>query len=79
MNLILPIYCDHEATNPNLVTALSTYVPNPYYGVINTPGCGICGPTIQAGHLMEPYPQFNGAAQTPSTCKPGIPMKRSDR
>ena len=53
-----------EATNPALVNALATYVPNPYYGVINTVGCGICGPTVSAQQLMLPYPQFNGLLDT---------------
>jgi hypothetical protein len=56
-------WVEQEATNPDLRTALGTMVPNPYYGVINTPGCGICGPTIAAGNLLRPYPQFNGFAQ----------------
>jgi hypothetical protein len=56
-------WVEQEATNPDLVTALATYVPNPYSGVINTPGCGICGPTIQVGHLLEPYPQFSGFSE----------------
>lgn len=59
----LGTWVEQEATNPDLRAALGTYVPNPYYGLINTPGCGICGPTIQAGHLLEPYPQFNGIQQ----------------
>ena len=58
-------WVEQEATNPALRTALGTYVANPYYGVINTPGCGMCGPTIQAGKLLEPFPQFNGV-QTPN-------------
>jgi hypothetical protein len=59
----LGTWVEQEATNADLRTALGTYVPNPYAGVINTPGCGICGPTIAAGHLMEPFPQFSGVAQ----------------
>jgi carboxypeptidase family protein len=51
-----------EATDPALVNALGTYVPNPYYGVINSPGCGICGPTIPADHLLMPYAQFSGVS-----------------
>ena len=37
-------------------------VTNPYYGVINSPGCGICGPTITADNLIRPYPQFSGVS-----------------
>jgi hypothetical protein len=53
-------WIEEEASNPALVDALNTYVPNPYYGVINTFGCGMCGPTIPAYRLLLPYPQFNG-------------------
>jgi len=56
-------WIEQEATNSALLTALGTYVPNPYYGVINTPGCGMCGPTIAAGHLALPFPQFSGVSQ----------------
>ncbi len=56
----LGTWVEQEATNPDLRTALGTYVANPYAGVINSPGCGICGPTIQAGSLLVPYPQFGG-------------------
>ena len=59
----LGTWVEQEATNPALRNALGTYVPNPYAGVINTPGCGICGTTIAAGHLMEPFPQFSGFAE----------------
>jgi hypothetical protein len=57
-------WVEKEATDPDLVTALSTYVPNPYAGVITTPGCGICGGYIQAGNLIKNFPQFNGASET---------------
>jgi hypothetical protein len=56
----LGTWVEQMATNANLRTELGTYVPNPYYDVITTPGCGMCGPTIQAGHLIEPFPQFSG-------------------
>jgi hypothetical protein len=58
-------WVEQEATNADLRTALGTYVPNPYYGVITTPGCGMCGPTIPAGNLLLPYPQFS-SVQTPN-------------
>ena len=63
----LGTWVEQEATNPDLRTALGTYVANPYYGVITTPGCGICGPTIAAGNLLRPFPQFNGVSYTQST------------
>jgi hypothetical protein len=55
-------WIEKEATNPALVKALSTYIPNPYYGVISAYGCGMCGPTIQASQFMYPYPQFAGVS-----------------
>ena len=58
---VLGKWVEQEATNPALVTALNTMVPNPYYGVITTPGCGICGPTRTASSLMVNVPYFNGA------------------
>jgi hypothetical protein len=56
-------WIEKEATDPALVSALATYVPNPYYGVINTPGCGMCGSTITVSNLLRPYPQFSGVSQ----------------
>jgi len=58
----LGTWVEQEATNPALRTALGTMVSNPYYGVITTPGCGICGPQIAAGNLLRPFPQFNGVS-----------------
>lgn len=55
-------WIEKEATDPALVTALGAQVNNPYYGVINSPGCGICGPTITADNLIRPYPQFSGVS-----------------
>jgi hypothetical protein len=52
-----------EATDLALRGALSTYVANPYYGIITTPGSGMTGPTITADHLIMPYPQFSGVSQ----------------
>jgi hypothetical protein len=56
-------WIEKEATDPALVSALATFVPNPYYGVINSIGCGMCGSTITASNLLRPYPQFDGASQ----------------
>ncbi len=56
----LGTWIQQEATDPALVNAMGTYVANPYAGVINSPGCGICGGTIAAGNLIRPFPQFNG-------------------
>lgn len=47
------------------IQALQTFVPNPFQGLITTPGCAICGPTIQAADLAVPFPEFPGASGTP--------------
>ncbi|MGH9401862.1 MAG: carboxypeptidase regulatory-like domain-containing protein [Terriglobia bacterium] len=49
-----------ESATPAQIQALNAYVPNPFSGVITTPGCGICGGTVQASQLTRPYPEFNG-------------------
>lgn len=51
-----------ESATRAQITALNTKVPNPFYGLINSPGCGMCGPTITASQLLEPYPQFSGVS-----------------
>ena len=56
-------WVEKEATDPDLHVALGTQVPNPYYGVINSPGCGMCGQKITADHLLLPFPQFSGVGQ----------------
>ncbi len=49
-----------QSATPAQIQALNTYVPNPFYGVITTPGCGICGSTVPASQLLLPYPEFSG-------------------
>jgi Carboxypeptidase regulatory-like domain/TonB dependent receptor-like, beta-barrel len=56
-------WIEKEATDANLREALGTYVPNPYYGLITTPGSSMSGPTISASQLLRPYPQFTGFSQ----------------
>jgi hypothetical protein len=58
---LLGRWVEQEATNPALVTALNTMVPNPYYGVITTPGCSLCVTKLAANVLMTRYPYYNGA------------------
>jgi len=53
-------WVEKEATDTALREALGTYVANPYYGVITTPGSGMTGATISADQLIKPYPQFSG-------------------
>jgi len=56
-------WIEKEATDDALRTALGTYVPNPYYGIITTPGSSMTGQTIQASQLLRPFPQFTGVSQ----------------
>jgi len=56
-------WIEQEATDPALRAALGTYVPNPYYGVIDTPGSGMTGAEITAGQLLRKFPQFTGVNQ----------------
>lgn len=39
-------------------TALLQQVPNPFFGVITDPTSLLSRPTVQAGQLLRPYPQF---------------------
>ena len=51
----------HTELNPSylsLGTALSDPVPNPFYGVITSSGCGLDQPTIPRGQALQPYPQY---------------------
>src|SRR3989475_6317721 len=56
-------WIEKEATDDAFRTALGTYVPNPYYGIIITPGSSMTGQTIQASQLLRPFPQFTGVSQ----------------
>jgi carboxypeptidase family protein/TonB-dependent receptor-like protein len=39
---------------------LTTQVPNPFFGLITTPGSPLSQPTIQYSQLISPYPQYTG-------------------
>jgi hypothetical protein len=39
--------------------ALLAQVPNPFFGTITTPGLALSQPTIAAGQLLRPFPQFD--------------------
>jgi hypothetical protein len=39
---------------------LTTSVPNPFYGLITTPGSPLSQPTILYSQLISPYPQYTG-------------------
>jgi outer membrane receptor protein involved in Fe transport len=38
--------------------ALLAQVPNPFFGIITTPGSPLSAPTVATGQLLRPYPQF---------------------
>ncbi len=40
--------------------ALLQNVPNPYYGIITTPGSPLAQPTVQKQQLLLPYPEYTG-------------------
>ncbi len=41
-----------------LGSALQAQVPNPFYGIITTPGSPLSQPTVEANQLLGPYPQY---------------------
>jgi hypothetical protein len=43
-----------------LGNTLLTTVPNPFYGLITTPGSPLAQPTVVYGQLLRPFPQYNG-------------------
>ena len=49
---------EHETTQQ--LTALTTYVNNPFSGIITNPASCLSGPTIEAAALQWPNPQFCG-------------------
>ncbi len=51
-----------------LGSQLTASVPNPFYGIITTPGSPLAQPTITYNRLLRPYPQYDGVS---SFRKPG--------
>jgi len=45
-------------TNTNIISALTASIPNPFLGIVQSGGTGQ-NPTIPAGKLLLPYPQFD--------------------
>jgi hypothetical protein len=39
---------------------LYTQEPNPFYGIITTPGSPLADPTVSENYLLSRYPQYNG-------------------
>jgi hypothetical protein len=57
-----PAAPEFNQMNPSLLsmgTALLALVPNPFYGIITTPGI-LSQATVQAGQLLRPYPHYTG-------------------
>ena len=59
---------NRSQVNPALVTPangpnLASMVPNPFYGSITSSSCGLNAPTIELGHLEQPYPQYCGVSE----------------
>ena len=44
----------------SLGNSLLQNVKNPYYGIVTAAGSPLSQPTVQAGQLLRPYPQYNG-------------------
>jgi len=51
-----------EQYNSNQITALNTYVPNPFSGIITNTASSLSGSQVQAWQLQIPHPQFTGFA-----------------
>jgi hypothetical protein len=47
-----------EHYTPDQITALNTYVSNPFYGIITDPNSSLSSPTVPAYQLQLPFPQF---------------------
>lgn len=43
--------------------ALFTQVPNPFFGIITTPGSSLANPTVQANQLLRKFPQYTGVQE----------------
>lgn len=51
-----------EHASSSEITNLLTFVPNPFYGSITTPGSSLTGPTVQDTQLNLPFNQFTGVS-----------------
>jgi hypothetical protein len=49
-----------EQYSADQITALNTFVPNPFFGIITDPNSSLSSPEVQASQLQLPYPQFTG-------------------
>jgi hypothetical protein len=53
-------YDQAPTSNLALGNTLLNVVPNPFYGLITTPGSALAQPTVVYGQLLRPFPQYNG-------------------
>jgi hypothetical protein len=56
----------YDQVNPSYLSrgsALTQSVPNPFYGVITTPGSPLAQKTITQNQLLRPFPQYNGVTE----------------
>jgi hypothetical protein len=49
-----------ESAAPAQITALNTFVSNPFFGIITDPASGLRNATVQQSQLLKPFPQFSG-------------------
>lgn len=42
----------------NTIAPINQQVPNPFYGIIKSSGCGLADKTVARGQLLRPYPEF---------------------
>jgi hypothetical protein len=55
----------YSQVNPiyaSLGNQLLSQMPNPFYGIITTPGSPLSQPTISYNRLLRPYPQYDGVS-----------------
>ncbi len=51
----------HDQVNPSYLSlgqGLLDLVPNPFYGIITTPGSTLAQPMVQRNQLLRPFPQY---------------------
>ena len=62
------IYSQLNPVYASLGNQLLVQVPNPFYGIITTPGSPLSRPTVSYNRLLRPFPQYDGVS---SFRKPG--------
>lgn len=55
-------YSQLDPSYRTLGNQLLANVPNPFYGVITTPGSPLSQPTVSFNRLLRPYPQYDGVS-----------------